>query len=129
MAVPGLRRGSVSAGASTASSGRSTPKRISFAELPESYAGSKPDGAPSKFRDKLKGKERARGAARAKGKGKGKGRDEEDGGWWTGWLLGAAGTGSGAGLSMGASREERMRGPGWSARPGYVGGGWEEWGA
>ncbi|KAH9844353.1 uncharacterized protein C8Q71DRAFT_903415 [Rhodofomes roseus] len=111
--VPGLR--------SSGSSGRSTPKRISFAELPESYAGSKPGGAPSKF----KGKERAKGV----GKGKGKGKDDEDGGWWTGWLLGAAGTGSGAGLSMGAAREERVRSPGWSTRPGYVGGGWEEWGA
>ena len=120
LSMPSLR--------STPSSGRSTPKRISFAELPESYAGSKPGGAPSKFRDKMKGKERA---GRGKGKGwKGKGREEEEGGgWWTGWLLGAAGTGSGAGLSMSAAREERLRGPGWSTRPGYVGGGWEEWGA
>lgn len=112
---------------SASSSGRSTPKRISFAELPESYAGSKPGGTPSKFRDKIKGKARS---SRRKGKGKEKGQaeEEEGGGWWTSWLLGAAGTGSGSGMNMSASREERMRGPGWSTRPGY-GGGWEEWGA
>ncbi|OBZ70367.1 hypothetical protein A0H81_09641 [Grifola frondosa] len=54
---------------SQTSSGRSTPKRISFAELPESYASSKPDGAGSKFKGKNnKGKGgRRMGAARAKG--------------------------------------------------------------
>ncbi|EPS98735.1 hypothetical protein FOMPIDRAFT_1024485 [Fomitopsis schrenkii] len=110
LSMPSLR--------SASSSGRSTPKRISFAELPESYAGSKPGGAPNRFRDKGKGKDRA-GRGKGKGKGKGKGRQEEEGGgWWTGWLLGAAGTGSGAGLSMSAAREERLRGPGWSTRPG-----------
>lgn len=123
--LSGLRIRGVPSIRSATSSGRSTPKRISFAELPESYAGSKPEGASSKFRDKGKGKERSRGVS----KGKGKGKEEEEGGWWTGWLLGAAGTGSGAGLSLGAAREERVRGSGWNTRPGYPGSGWEEWGA
>ncbi|KAH9948786.1 hypothetical protein B0H21DRAFT_214051 [Amylocystis lapponica] len=108
------------------SSGRSTPKRISFAELPESYAGSKPGGA-SRFRDKARDRDKH-------GKGKGKGKAERDAeqegtGWWTGWLLGAAGTGSGSGLSVGAAREERYpRSPTWSVRPGF-GNSLEDWGA
>ncbi|OAX44063.1 hypothetical protein K503DRAFT_846817 [Rhizopogon vinicolor AM-OR11-026] len=64
-------------------SGVSTPsKRISFAELPESYASSRP--GTSKFQEK---KSRSR-----KRKGKGKGKDEEEeetpramDGWMIGW--------------------------------------------
>ncbi|KAH6914810.1 hypothetical protein BKA70DRAFT_1257103 [Coprinopsis sp. MPI-PUGE-AT-0042] len=38
---------SAGGGTSASSSGYSTPKRISFAELPESYASTKPEGEPS----------------------------------------------------------------------------------
>jgi hypothetical protein len=69
---------------STPSSGRSTPKRISFAKLPESYAESRPEGSLSKFRDRDK-KRRGNGEER-------KGRDEVgESGWWTGWLAGVQG--------------------------------------
>ncbi|RDB19931.1 hypothetical protein Hypma_012944 [Hypsizygus marmoreus] len=72
-------------GSSASSSGRSTPKRISFAELPESYADSRPGGSSSKFRDKKKRREKH-------ASGKGKERDESDsgGGWWTSWLVGGS---------------------------------------
>ena len=85
--------------------------------------------------------------AQAKGKGKAKdhGSDSEADrfGWWTSWLLGAAGTESGSGLGLGvgvgrARSEERYaygsaRGAAsaavgtWSMRHGY-GGSVEEWG-
>ena len=132
------------------SSGTSTPKRISFIEPSQSYSSSKPEGPSSRFfaaktRSKPSGKGKDRGReSRAKGKGKGKddGSDEGNVGWWTSWLLGAAGTESGSGLSMGVGRvksEERYaygsptaRGGGvvgtWSMRHGY-GGSLEEWGA
>ncbi|KAI0638486.1 hypothetical protein C8Q77DRAFT_435412 [Trametes polyzona] len=141
---------------SGASSGASTPKRISFAEPPEPYSSSRAPGegsGRSKDRGRRTGK---RSSSKTKGKGKGKGKakgssdadgDESDGekvGWWTGWLLGAAGTGSASGLSMGVGRarsEERFAypvgrgagvGPGlgsaWAMRPGF-GSGLEEWGA
>ncbi|CCM01749.1 uncharacterized protein FIBRA_03815 [Fibroporia radiculosa] len=113
---------------SATSSGRSTPKRISFAELPESYAGSRPEGAPSKLRDKVRSKSKRRGK-RADGR-KSDGSDKDEGNaWWMGWLLGAAGTGSGSGLSLGATREERVpRSPNWNSRPGY-GSALDDWGA
>ncbi|KAM5534802.1 hypothetical protein V8D89_011518 [Ganoderma adspersum] len=127
------------------SSGASTPKRISFIEPSESYSSSKPEGSSSKLyptqtrsASSRKGKGRGRDS---KGKGKGKARDDEsDGvgvGWWTGWLLGAAGTES---MGVGRTRSEERyayanpsaRGGGvvgtWSMRHGY-GGSLEEWGA
>ncbi|OJT07111.1 hypothetical protein TRAPUB_2045 [Trametes pubescens] len=127
------------------SSGASTPKRISFAEPPEPYSSSKPAGASSKFH---KGKSKAKERGRMKGKGKaregsGADSDGEKTGWWTGWLLGAAGAGAGSasGLGMGVGRarsEERYVYPGargagtggssWSLRPGF-GNSLEEWGA
>ncbi|KAL1747252.1 hypothetical protein HDZ31DRAFT_72365 [Schizophyllum fasciatum] len=68
-------------------SGVSTPKRISFAELPDSYGASRPAGSgPSTTR-------------RKKRKDKGK----EEGGWWSSWL---------GGLSYGDRMEERMMGRG-----------------
>ncbi|GLB34203.1 hypothetical protein LshimejAT787_0110870 [Lyophyllum shimeji] len=84
----------------------STPKRISFAELPESYAGTRPGGGSTKFRDKKgrRGKERV---------GKGKGEEQEaegsvGSGWWSGWLVSPGGLGAG-GYGAGAARhEERM---------------------
>lgn len=68
---------SLSTSASASSSGGSTPKRISFAKLPESYAESRPEGSSSKFRDRDKKR-------RKRGEGK-KGAGES--GWWAGWLM------------------------------------------
>ncbi|KAF8138337.1 hypothetical protein EV363DRAFT_1580160 [Boletus edulis] len=90
---------------STPSSGVSTPKRISFAELPESYSGSQP--GTSKLRERK---------SRKKSK-QGKVSDEEKP---TGWLKTLLGGGLGS-ASMG-SREERMEERmvrGWGSRPGY----------
>ncbi|KZT29366.1 hypothetical protein NEOLEDRAFT_594157 [Neolentinus lepideus HHB14362 ss-1] len=97
---------------SSASSGRSTPKRISFAELPESYGSSKPGGSesskyPSKRGKKKKNKERS--------------DSEGSAGWWASWLLGANGTYGGAGMSMSVERAEERgvaegAGRGWGGK-------------
>lgn len=106
-------------GGSTPSSGRSTPKRISFAELPESYAGSRPGGSSFKFRDKKRRKSRL---------DKGKGKEETlSGGWWKGWLISASSVGPGA-----ARHEERMedrlsRNLGGRMGPTGFGSGLDEW--
>lgn len=72
---------------SQSGSGRSTPKRISFAELPESYGASRPSGTGGSSTRRRKQKE----------KGK------EDQGWWSSWF---------GGLSYGDRMEERMMGRG-----------------
>ncbi|KAF8076794.1 hypothetical protein FPV67DRAFT_1618739 [Lyophyllum atratum] len=113
---------------SSAGSGRSTPKRISFAELPESYAGT----TSGKFGLK-KGRR-----GRERGKGKGKEEEEGAGGWWSGWLV-STGTGTGTGgvggggFGAGAGRhEERVEdrlSRNWGGRmagPGF-GSGLDEW--
>ncbi len=108
---------------SASSSGRSTPKRISFAELPEAHISSRPD----KFRDKKR-----------KGKGKEKAEDVEDSlgkGWFTtlfGGAGGSMGAGMGAGAGMGglAYAEDRIS-RSWGGR-GSGGGGYgypDEWAA
>ncbi|EPQ59045.1 hypothetical protein GLOTRDRAFT_113866, partial [Gloeophyllum trabeum ATCC 11539] len=112
---------------SATSSGRSTPKRISFAELPESYGQSKPGGSESsKYPSK-----RSR-----KGPGVGrKDRDRSDAeggsGWWTGWLLGASGSYGGAGMSLSVERAEdravEAAGRGWGGKARF-GGPLDEWG-
>jgi len=71
---------------STSASGRSTPRRISFAELPESYARSKSAESSSMFRDM---QQKKRNKNRHKGKRKGE-ESEGDGGWWSGWFVGAS---------------------------------------
>ncbi|KAI0677250.1 hypothetical protein C8Q78DRAFT_1065841 [Trametes maxima] len=121
------------------SSGTSTPKRISFAEPPEPYSSSKPEGSSDKARgrssSKGKGKDRGKGKGKAVGDGRdGNESDDEKTGWWTGWLLGAAAGGSGAGRARSEERfaypAARTAGAGaaWSMRPGF-GGSLEEWGA
>ncbi|KAI5123383.1 hypothetical protein M0805_006091 [Coniferiporia weirii] len=98
-----------SATASRTSSGHSTPHRVVFGPLPESYAGSKPDGTPSRFQEKkeakakskTRSKSRARDARRGKSSdGTGKGGSDSDSSWWTTWLTG------GSMLSMSANRQE-----------------------
>ncbi|KAI0068613.1 hypothetical protein BV25DRAFT_1910376 [Artomyces pyxidatus] len=97
-------------GGSRSISGSSTPKRISFAELPESYAGG---GSGRGFGKKRKGK----------GKGKEKDDAEEGKSWWTGWLLGGVKVGGGFD-ELGRERERDRAGVG-AARRQF--GGIEEW--
>ena len=72
-------------GGSTPSSGMSTPsKRISFAELPESYASTRPNGgSSSKFKNKHNQGKRKNGLARGRGQNQ---NSPERAGWWNGWL-------------------------------------------
>ncbi|KAG5648716.1 hypothetical protein DXG03_000063 [Asterophora parasitica] len=97
LSIPDLLNLSSSASVlSTPSSGRSTPKRISFAELPESYAESRPGGSSTRFRDKH--------GKRNKGKARGKGKDKDDvGGWWSGWLVS-----TNPGGTMGSARHNEL---------------------
>lgn len=113
----GVRPNSVS---SATSSGQSTPKRISFAELPE---GSRPEGRSSRFKEKqaqrrrrklLNGRGR-RNATVLSGGDNGEddwdGKDETwegespstDGGWWSGWLGGGTAEAESALAGMGGS--------------------------
>ncbi|KAG1783023.1 hypothetical protein EV702DRAFT_1059671 [Suillus placidus] len=93
-------------------SGVSTPKRISFAELPESYASSRP--GHSKISEKRKNRSRKR-----------KGKDEE-GGETLGWFerLFTAGPESTSSARIDDRMEERMS-RGWGSRPG--GGTLDDW--
>ena len=91
---------------SNASSGVSTPKRISFAELPESYASSRP--GTSKFQEK---KSRSR-----KRKGKGKEEAEEESRGWLQALFSMGSVSSGSGRSEERIEERMARG--WGSRPG-----------
>ncbi|KAH9060919.1 hypothetical protein EDB87DRAFT_1612812 [Lactarius vividus] len=119
-------------GGSSASSARSTPKRISFAELPEPYGSERGGGSGRGFE-----KKRSRKAKKRSGKGKGKSKgddadagsdgddDDDDKGWWAKLLLG---TGSARSLSLGR-REERVESRiarGLGSRGGF-GGGIEDW--
>ena len=123
-----------SASASASASGASTPKRISFAELPESYAGAR-GGAGSGRGFHAKGNRKGKGKGKGDDTAKRQGADGDsseggEGGWWVGWLLGAAGTRSGTGMSMSGGRpEERVEARmarSWSGRAGLAGG-MEDW--
>ncbi|KAF9567423.1 hypothetical protein CPC08DRAFT_681314 [Agrocybe pediades] len=122
---------SKSTGHSPSSSGQSTPssaKRISFAELPESYASTRPPS--SRFTKGNKGKKKGG----SKGKGKADSDDVNPSSWWTGWLGPAnyGGTSGMHGLGMSFERhEERLEDRqtrNWAGRmnAGY-GGGLDEW--
>ncbi len=89
---------------SASSSGRSTPnKRISFAELPESYASTLPPGS-SRFKEKHNRRKRKSFSA----KGKNDGSEGSNSRWWlaAGTEIGFGGLG-GLGMSL-ARQEERM---------------------
>ncbi|KAJ7639419.1 hypothetical protein FB45DRAFT_1055535 [Roridomyces roridus] len=112
--------GSGQAGGS--SSGTSTPsgKRISFAELPESYAGSRESSGAFNKRKKTR-----RGSGSGKGKGKGKAREgsEDDAygareGGWLSWLLPAP---YDVGERVGGTGERRSSGV-WGVSIGGAGG-------
>lgn len=90
-------------GGSTSSSGMSTPsKRISFAELPESYASTKPSGSTSaRFKVKHNPKTRKNGGG---GRGGKEQSSPERTGWWNGWLT--TGSSDAHGLTMTLARQE-----------------------
>ena len=90
-------------GGSTSSSGMSTPsKRISFAELPESYASTKPNGSTSRFKDKRKKRKNGGG-----GRGGKEQSSPERTGWWNGWLTTGGSDAHGSTMTL-ARQEERI---------------------
>lgn len=115
---------------SASNSVRSTPKRISFATLPESYANSRPEGSV-KFRtkkDRAQRKAVTRAAVSKIEKAKGRdAEDEESRSWWSGWLMGASAGATATGFGMHPSRHEEFaeerNSRNWGGR------GFEEWGA
>ncbi|KAI0796246.1 hypothetical protein BC629DRAFT_1504110 [Irpex lacteus] len=100
---------------SRGSSGRSTPNRVSFAELPTDTGQHTNKVSRSRSRSRSRSKSKGRNG---KG-GKGDSSDGE-GPWWM-WLLGPNSTYS-------KSEERISRGAVWAPRPGF-GGSIEEWGA
>jgi len=124
---------STGAGGSSGSSARSTPKRISFADLPEPYGSERGGGSGRGFEKRSS----ARRGKRRSGKGKGKskvdaledgsdGSDEDDEkGWWARLLLGPTHPRS---LSLGRpeDRIEARIARGLGSRGGF-GGGIEDW--
>jgi len=108
-----------SARTSRTSSGTNSPRRISFAQLPESYTQSRGGSEGSlRLRDKEKKREKARAAAAAAKAAKSGGE-----GWWSSWFLPSS-----SGLS--GTAEERVEdrfARGWGIRGGS-GGGMDEWG-
>ena len=127
---------STGAGSSSASSARSTPKRISFAQLPEPYGSERGGGSGRGFE-----KRRSRRAKRRSGKGKGRdngisrvvdvedesdeSEEDDERGWWVRFLLGSGSTRS---LSLGRSEDriESRIARGLGSRGGF-GGGMEDW--
>ena len=133
-------------GGSSGSSARSTPKRISFADLPEPYGSERGGGGSGRGFEKRsarRGKKRS-GSGKGKGKGKGKSRaaaaadvggddsdesddddDEYEKGWWARLLLGP---GQMRGLPLGRpeDRIEARIARGLGNRGGF-GGGMEDW--
>ncbi|KAK7062228.1 C2H2-type domain-containing protein [Favolaschia claudopus] len=122
--VVGTRRSRPGSGASTPSA-----KRISFAELPESYAASTGKGkGKATVRS---GKSKSKGKGNGRKRGGGEGSEEGEGGGWLSWFAGGltAGPGMGLGLGLGGGgMEERERisagrgGWGWGLGD-FVGGG------
>lgn len=83
-------------GGSNNGSGRSTPNRVSFAALPESYANSKPGGPDGQFnreRRRKRSKSGGRTSLSAHSGSRSLEDDSDDGkgwGWWSNWSLTAA---------------------------------------
>ena len=128
---------------SASSSGRSTPnKHISFAQLPESYASTRPGGAgSSKFKEKHNRRKRKSSGGKLRDvdghirTGSNSSLDGGLGGWWNGWMMasGAASAGGPGGLSLNLARqqermEDRMtRSFGGRMNAGFSNGGMDEW--
>ncbi|KNZ78609.1 hypothetical protein J132_11050 [Termitomyces sp. J132] len=108
---------------SALNSGRSTPKRISFAELPESYKGS----TSARFSRGRRKRGRGKGTGRRGGSGnEDEGEGEGEGGWWSSWFSGGGGS-----LNAREERFEERLGRSWSGRmpgaPTGFGPGADEW--
>lgn len=102
-------------GGSNNGSGRSTPNRVSFAALPESYANSKPGGPDQQFNREKRRKRRKSGSrtppdARSGSRSSDHDSDEGDGWrWWATWLLSGNNPGGiGLRLDQEARIEERV---------------------
>ena len=104
-------------GGSTSSSGMSTPsKRISFAQLPESYASTKPNGSTStRFKDKQNRRKRKSGGGEKGGKEQ---SSPERNSWWNGWLATGGSTTSTMTLARQEERIEDRTTRNWGGRMG-----------
>ncbi|KAK7696267.1 hypothetical protein QCA50_000920 [Cerrena zonata] len=131
-------------GFSRPSSGHSTPKRISFAELPGGTSGASTSRRSRSIKSSRKSRSRSSPRRLQDGDRDQKEDGEDPGGrgWFSSWLLGTASSSKGAssgsgyvygglsGPSMSVHAEERYgkAGVGWGARPGFGGtGGMEDW--
>ena len=109
-------------GGSNNGSGRSTPNRVSFAALPESYASSKPGGPDEQF-NREKRRKRKKSGSRTPSDARSGSRSldddsDEGAGWgrWAGWLLSGSNVGTtGLRLDQEARVEERVAR--WGIRP------------
>lgn len=141
LSLPDLVSKVLLGGGSASSSGQSTPnsKRISFAELPESYASTRPPS--QRFKDKqtrkrnrgrktASGGDGGGGSSAADAKGKAKGEGQLGGGWWAGWLTGGGAEVNVFGTNL-ARHEERLEDRmtrSWGGRMNSAfGGGLDEW--
>ena len=132
-------------GGSSGSSARSTPKRISFADLPEPYASERGGGGSGRGFEKRSTRRggKKRNAANGKGKGKGKGKsrvgvgveddsdesdddDEFEKGWWARLLLGPGHVRGMSSIGKPEDRLEARMARGLGSRGGF-GGGMEDW--
>ena len=105
-------------GGSSNGSGRSTPNRVSFAALPESYANSKP-GGPDKQFDRERRRKRRKSGSRTPSDAQGLDTDSDEGGgwgWWASWLLSANNVG-GVGLRLDQETRVEERVARWGIRP------------
>jgi hypothetical protein len=109
-------------GGSSNGSGRSTPNRVSFAALPESYANSKPGGPDEQFNRERRRKRRKSGSRTPSNTHSGSQSlddDSDDGGgwgWWTSWLL-AGNNAGGTGLRFDQEARAEERVARWGIRP------------
>jgi len=109
-------------GGSSNGSGRSTPNRVSFAALPESYANSKPDGPDEQFNREKRRKRRRSGSrtppnSHSRNQSLDDDSDDTNGwGWWTSWLLAGNATGS-TGLRFDQETRTEERVAKWGIRP------------
>lgn len=105
-------------GGSSNGSGRSTPNRVSFAALPESYANSKPGGPDKRF-SKEGGRKRRKSGSRTPSDAQSPDTDSDDGGglgWWASWLLSVNNAG-GTGLRLDQEARIEERAARWDIRP------------
>lgn len=93
---------------SVSSSGRSTPRQVAFAQLPESYSGSR---GGSKLKPKSKAKKK---------------KSKDEGGWWTSLLTNLAAAPPGPGMGRFEDKIEERSARGWG-RPPISGGSVEDW--